>query len=506
MDWVIPDGDIIFTPHGMRKMLKVTNKKKKGKQLEFPSLIDIEESYSLENVFAETLKRSPAFWFSPSYDIAYENNDKTDVSVASITPGNSHLDRHEYNRPFIEFITAIKNVTFVLDRRCLPSDDPSFRIDRRYTTGELVGYPVYPKDRATEMTLYFRFSIVQAAIIKIPNKKMFAPGDPLRTKEYQTLSLSFLLKKAKKLLDDLLCQFGQDTGVCITIYSVWSYPAFGFESYLTERSSRITFVCMRYFSDSAEERYQRLFGTSVNEHLLDALRDNMSSKYINEDTIKLWTSLALFVSEECKNRDKSHGFDHMRDVAHLSLEIYDMERKSNSFYNDNTTVRYIMIVAWLHDVADHKYDGSNELAKKQRVFLEETLKLPTEEIQYITNIIDRISYSKENKIIKDGGQLDWIQVLGGWGCFIRDIVSDADKLEAIGSIGIQRCREYAQVEYAKTHNGQPIPKDLLCEQVRQHAKDKLLRIKDEFIRTQTGKMMAIPKHNEMVSLLEMMHI
>jgi hypothetical protein len=101
-------------------------------------------------------------------------------------------------------------------------------------------------------------------------------------------------------------------------------------------------------------------------------------------------------------------------------------------YNDNYILRGITITAWLHDVNDHKYNDTLLMKNKMKQFINNDLLLDNTETNLILNIIDRISYSKENKIRQSNGMLDWYKVLGNKGCIIRDIVSDADKLEAIG--------------------------------------------------------------------------
>ena len=79
-----------------------------------------------------------------------------------------------------------------------------------------------------------------------------------------------------------------------------------------------------------------------------------------------------------------------------------------------------MIVRWLHDVRDHKYSNSISHEELENFIL--TISL--DYLQIICKMIDNISWSKE----------------------ASDIVSDVDRLEALGKIGIERCeiftREY----------------------------------------------------------------
>ena len=100
----------------------------------------------------------------------------------------------------------------------------------------------------------------------------------------------------------------------------------------------------------------------------------------------------------------------------------------------------ILTIAWLHDVNDHKYNNVFEMTENMKNFLSEYYN--NKDVELIMNIIDRISFSKENKIINSN--YDWFDVIGQYGIIIRDIVSDADKIEALGNIGFQRCLQFTR--------------------------------------------------------------
>lgn len=211
--------------------------------------------------------------------------------------------------------------------------------------------------------------------------------------------------------------------------------------------------------------------------------------------IKLYRSLSLFVHNICENRDESHGHAHMCAVYNRAVQIFDGEydRLINTPFNISEIFKDIMIVSWLHDVADHKYDYDNNIRDRLLKYLESISNTPI----LLVNIIDRISYSKEVKNIK----LDWNEVIGEYGCIIRNIVSDADKLEALGKSGYDRCIEYRKEDYFKKYSLE-IPQNLLYDDVKKHAHEKLLRLKDHFIRTETGKKMAIKLHDEFYELIK----
>ncbi len=218
---------------------------------------------------------------------------------------------------------------------------------------------------------------------------------------------------------------------------------------------------------------------------------------LNTENKYIWNKLSSFVEDVCNGRDESHGYNHMKKVAENSLEITHSDFKNHNNYEFILT--HSIIVSWLHDVCDHKYDKDGILYKRVVNFLEEEFKNYSS--LYIMNIIDRISYSKEVKAIKDGTINEWVNILGKDGMIIRDIVSDADKIEALGTTGFERCILYTKEIYFKMNNKE-IPYEILKKNVTDHANEKLLKLKDEYIKTKKGKEIALPLHNELVNLLD----
>lgn len=208
----------------------------------------------------------------------------------------------------------------------------------------------------------------------------------------------------------------------------------------------------------------------------------------------LWAKLSEFVEKVCKGRDDSHGHKHMENVANNALKILVGEEVDCYRYLDK-----VMTVAWLHDVADHKYDKDGTLKMQVREFVG-TIFADEKECDIIMKIIDLISYSKENNAIKNGTIIDFEKELGKENAFIRHVISDADKLEAMGKIGVQRCVEFTQHTYKEKH-GIDIDGEVLKQTVKEHANEKLLRLKDEFMRTNTGKKMAEKLHDELIQAL-----
>jgi len=203
-----------------------------------------------------------------------------------------------------------------------------------------------------------------------------------------------------------------------------------------------------------------------------------------------WNLLSEFVAETCKGRDESHGYAHMKAVAETSKFII----KQDWVYEDETGSLMLdaITVAWLHDIADHKYDHDGTLEQRLDAFGTANISNYNE----IKQVIKYVSFSTENKAIIAGTPLNFPAILGVYYAHIRDIVSDADKLEAIGIVGIQRCIEYT------THTNPTYTHAQVISDVKKHADEKLLRLASQFIKTPAARTIAIIRHNEMDEWLQ----
>jgi uncharacterized protein len=204
-----------------------------------------------------------------------------------------------------------------------------------------------------------------------------------------------------------------------------------------------------------------------------------------------WNILSEFVRTICADRDESHGHGHMETVAKMSLFIVHQD------YSDRRQYRHLILdtitAAWLHDVADHKYDDKDGTLEKK---LDEFGHKHISNYPEIKQVVKNVSYSSENKAIRAGEPLDYDQLLTPYYALVRHIVSDADKLEALGQIGIERALGYTR------HANPTYTEAEIIENVRQHADDKLLRLSTEFIRTTTARSIAHKRHEEMVAGLK----
>ena len=179
--------------------------------------------------------------------------------------------------------------------------------------------------------------------------------------------------------------------------------------------------------------------------------------------------------------DESHNIEHHVNVYKNAIIIY------KGIYDCTKEILPLIIYAsLLHDTVDSKYpDGLKNKIEKLDNFLKEKLSDKWTNVKWI---IDNISYSKEAKF---GYPLHTDPIVQ----LARDIVSDADKLEAIGEIGLLRCKQYS---IAKNPTAS---KEEITKIVVQHCYDKLLKIKDLYIRTSTGKNLAEALHQIIVDYI-----
>jgi len=159
-----------------------------------------------------------------------------------------------------------------------------------------------------------------------------------------------------------------------------------------------------------------------------------------------WNMLSEFVQTTCDDRDESHGHAHMKAVAETSLHIINQDYQDRRHYNHLKLDA--ITAAWLHDIADHKYDHDGTLEQRLDAFGQTHIPNYAD----IKQVIKYVSFSSENKAIQAGTPLDYDALLTPYYALVRHIVSDADKLEAIGQIGITRA-----LEYTKNTPTQPTP-------------------------------------------------
>lgn len=195
----------------------------------------------------------------------------------------------------------------------------------------------------------------------------------------------------------------------------------------------------------------------------------------------------LFVKKQLENAEGGHDWFHIERVYKNALLIAQGE---------NCDLTVVKLGALLHDVADSKFHDGDETVgpKMARAFLESE-NTPKETIQHVINIIENISFK--------GGNFD-----RKFHSKELDIVQDADRLDAIGAIGIARAFNYGGFKNRTLHNPNiPVNLNMSKEEYKKteaptinHFYEKLLLLKDR-MNTETGKKIALERHHYMESFL-----
>ena len=192
-------------------------------------------------------------------------------------------------------------------------------------------------------------------------------------------------------------------------------------------------------------------------------------------------------------RDYSHGWDHVTKVCENALLICKYENICCE-----REIIIIIIASLGHDIWDHKYVSEYLIDEIKKCFDNDMLEMGilASDRELIIRIIDNISFSKEFIMRQNGEEFD-LEVPEER---LRNIVSDADKLEALGAICIKRMIEY-DIHIKKTDNTDNIQAHF--NHIKYHFQNKLSRlITDNYIKTQTGIRLAKPLMTQMRDIIE----
>ncbi|HNX85089.1 MAG: HD domain-containing protein [Bacteroidales bacterium] len=192
-----------------------------------------------------------------------------------------------------------------------------------------------------------------------------------------------------------------------------------------------------------------------------------------------------FVKQAMQEHESGHGWSHIERVVRMALHIRESEG-----CGDRLTVE---LGALLHDVGDHKFrahDGPAEIRK-----LLGRLGVGNKVTDEVVSINENISFSKGKR--PDSGSIAF------------RIVQDADRLDAIGAIGIARAFSYGGFRGNEIYDPHikitdpPLLAGASTKSVStiHHFYDKLLLLRD-LMNTPTGRRLAEERHDYMVKYLE----
>lgn len=207
------------------------------------------------------------------------------------------------------------------------------------------------------------------------------------------------------------------------------------------------------------------------------------------DESKMLEILQLYIKGEMSKNDSSHDWWHVKRVYNNAILINE-EEKCNPFI--------VKAIALLHDIYDHKFSSGNIKANLTNLLMGLDLYrfMKYEDIQNILNSCQNLGFSSN---------LDGVKELSREG----KIVQDADRLDAIGAIGIARVFTYGGKNGKAIYNPDEENNIITSEEYYKkgsntsisHFYDKLLRIK-EMMNTETAKRLAEHRQIYMEQFLE----
>lgn len=209
----------------------------------------------------------------------------------------------------------------------------------------------------------------------------------------------------------------------------------------------------------------------------------MTQEKIIENTI-------AFVKEELKNAEGGHDWFHIERVYKNAILISKEEK---------VDILIVSLAALLHDIADPKfYNGDEKIGpKKANRFLMD--QKTSKEIRiHVVKIIENMSFKNSFESNKNNFTSKELKV-----------VQDADRLDAIGAIGIARCFNYGGFKNRALYNPEIAPNLNMTKEEYKNSKaptinhfyEKLLLLKDK-MNTDSGKKIAENRHQFMESFLK----
>lgn len=199
--------------------------------------------------------------------------------------------------------------------------------------------------------------------------------------------------------------------------------------------------------------------------------------------MSLLDNTILFVKQKLENAEAGHDWFHIERVYKNAVLIAEEE---------DCDLIIVKLGALLHDIADSKFNEGDETVgpKIAREFLE-SQKASEEVVEHVINIIENISFKGGNFEKKFTSKE-------------LEIVQDADRLDALGAIGIARTFHYGGYKNRQLYNPNIAPLTHMSKEeyknsnapTLNHFYEKLLLLKDK-MNTETGRRIAFERHKFM---------
>lgn len=195
------------------------------------------------------------------------------------------------------------------------------------------------------------------------------------------------------------------------------------------------------------------------------------------------------IKKKMMHEFSGHDYWHVIRVYNNALLIMEKEKKDNKLDE-----QVIQLASLLHDIGDYKITGKEETATEIPKQILEALSVDKKTIDKVIMIIGEISFHQQIKTLSSIESM---------------IVQDADRLDALGAVGIARTFAYGGAKYRDIWdpNTPPVLNMKKEEYIKNqgssinHFYEKLLLLKDK-MNTDTGKKIAEKRHAYMEGYLE----
>ncbi|MFD2825864.1 HD domain-containing protein [Leeuwenhoekiella polynyae] len=213
-----------------------------------------------------------------------------------------------------------------------------------------------------------------------------------------------------------------------------------------------------------------------------------ASLKLHSEDIRIIEKTSDFVKNTLSDAEGGHDWFHTLRVYKNALHIAKGE---------DADVVSVALGALLHDIADSKFNKGDETVgpRMAREFLKEQ-NVSFARIEAVVKIVENVSYRGGNK-------------KSDYNSIELQIVQDADRLDAIGAIGIARTFNYGGFKNRKLYDPNIEPKlDMTVEEYKKsdaptinHFYEKLLLLKDK-MHTKTALEVAEKRHLYMQEFLD----
>ncbi|MGI9550167.1 MAG: HD domain-containing protein [Aurantibacter sp.] len=198
----------------------------------------------------------------------------------------------------------------------------------------------------------------------------------------------------------------------------------------------------------------------------------------------------VFVKEALQNAEGGHDWFHIERVYNNATLIAK---------NEDVNILVVSLGALLHDIADAKfYDGDETIGPKMASDFLKSLKIDSKVVGHIAQIIENISF--KNSLDRSRKKFSSKEL---------EVIQDADRLDAMGAIGIARAFNYGGFKNRKLHDPDIPPNLNMTKEAYKksdsptinHFYEKLLLLKDK-MNTDAGRKLAAKRHRYMIDYLE----